>query len=346
MEFGNGDTAAPVGEPEEDRAGARDSLLECSHLKELYGLPVHTVGDQPLADIELPGPGAVAWRLDAGWQEDRPFSMVWGEFIEAVDTAKVQSLIIGPWWEDEYENIEETLRLVVADADRFPGLRALFIADVISEECEVSWLEMSDITPVLNAFPLLEELGVRGGGHYEGPGLQLSPLRHDHLRVLRFESGGLPRDVVQAVGASELPALEHLEFWLGIDEYGGDTTIEDLAPVLSGDRLPRLRHLGLQNSESQDAIAAAVAAAPVVARLESLSLAMGVLTDAGAESLLNGESLTHLNRLDLRYNYLTAAVEERLRTALEPHGVRIESERGESWTDSDGAEQFYVAVSE
>lgn len=346
MEFENVDAPGPVGAPEEDRAGAADLLLDVRHLEELYGLPVHTVGDEPLADLELPRSGSVAWRLDAGWQEDRPFPMVWGEFVEAVDTAEVRALIIGPWWEDEYEDIEATLRLIVADADRFPGLRALFIADVISEECELSWLEMSDITPVLKAFPLLEELGVRGGGHYEDAGLRLSPVRHDHLRVLRFESGGLPRGVVQAVGASELPALEHLELWLGIDEYGGDSTIEDLAPLLSGDRFPRLRHLGLQNSASQDAIAAAVAAAPVVARLESLSLSMGLLTDAGAESLRDGESLTHLALLDLRHNYLTAPVEEQLRSALEPNGVRIESARGESWTDSGGAEHFYVAVSE
>lgn len=346
MESENVDAAGAAGGPEGDLREAADARLDVCHLDELYGLSVHTIGEQPLGDLELPEPGAVAWRLDVGWQEDRPFSLVWGEFVETVDTAEVRALIIGPWWEDEYESIEETLRLVAADAGRFPGLRALFIADVIGEECEVSWLEMSDITPVLKAFPSLEELGVRGGGHSEDSSLGLTPLRHDRLRVLRFESGGLPREVVRAVGASELPALEHLEFWFGADEYGGDTTLEDLAPVLSGERFPRLRHLGLQNSESQDAIAAAVATAPVVARLESLSLSMGVLTDAGARALLTSESLTRLGLLDLRHNYLTAPVEEQLRSALEPHGVRIESERGESWTDSGGDERFYVAVSE
>ncbi|MFC7639817.1 hypothetical protein ACFQX6_01220 [Streptosporangium lutulentum] len=47
--------------------------------------------------------------------------------------------------------------------------------------------------------------------------------------------------------------------------------MEALEPILSGERLPTLKHLGLQDSEIQDEIASAVASAPVVARLESLS---------------------------------------------------------------------------
>ena len=81
-------------------------------------------------------------------------------------------------------------------------------------------------------------------------------------------SGGLPGDLVRAVAASELPALERLDLWFGSSWYGADATVEDIGPVLSGGTLPRLRHLGLQNSELQDGIAAAVASAPVVARTE------------------------------------------------------------------------------
>nr|BFE77740.1 hypothetical protein GCM10020093_003410 [Planobispora longispora] len=144
----------------------------------------------------------------------------------------------------------------------------------------------------------------------------LRPVRHESLRVLRFESGGLPGHVVRATGACDLPALEHLEMWLGVERYGGDATAADLEPILSGERLPALRHLGLQDSAMQDEIAAAVATAPVVARLESLALSMGVLTDEGAEALLSGQPLTHLKRLDLHHHFLSDAMTERVRAAL------------------------------
>ncbi|MEV7028304.1 leucine-rich repeat domain-containing protein, partial [Kitasatospora sp. NPDC093558] len=83
-----------------------------------------------------------------------------------------------------------------------------------------------------------------------------------------------------------------------------------------GSRFPALRHLGLQNSEFQDDIAAAVAHAPVMARLETLNLSMGVLTDQGAGALLEGQPLTHLRALDLHHHYLTGEMQERLREAL------------------------------
>ncbi|WP_176611339.1 hypothetical protein [Actinomadura sp. WMMB 499] len=103
----------------------------------------------------------------------------------------------------------------------------------------------------------------------------MSPFRSDVLKVLRFESAGLPVGVVRAVAASELPDLEHLDLWLGVEFRGGDATIDDVAPVLDGERLPSLRHLGFQNTPMLDELAAALASAPVVARLESLALAWG-----------------------------------------------------------------------
>ncbi|WP_308212416.1 hypothetical protein [Actinomadura madurae] len=145
---------------------------------------------------------------------------------------------------------------------------------------------------------------------------------------------------MRAVGASDLSNLEHLDLWLGEDGYGGDSTVADLAPLLSGERLPALRHLGLEDSEIEDEIAAAVAGAPVVARLESLSLAMGILTDQGAEALLSGQPLTHLRRLDLHHHFLSDAMMERVRAALP--GVEIDLDHQET-NDTDW---HYIAVSE
>ncbi|MFF8991242.1 STM4015 family protein [Streptomyces sp. NPDC014983] len=316
------------------------------HFDTFHGLPVLTLPER--GEEALPAAGDVAWRLDCFEAGDIPFPELWQSFTERVPSAGVRALVIGPWWEDEYSELRPALELILADAARFPALRALFLADVTGEECEISWLQLTDVTPVLEAFPLLEELGVRGGDS-QGLGeetLSLRPVRHDALRVLRFESGGLPGQVVRAVGACDLPALERLELWLGVQTYGGDATVADLAPILSGGRFPALRRLGLQDSELQDEIAAAVASAPVVAQLESLSLSMGTLTDAGAEALLRGQPLTHLKRLDLHHHFLGESMTERVEAAIGSAGTEVDlSDRlaPHRWRDE---EWRYVAVSE
>ncbi|MEE1805937.1 STM4015 family protein [Streptomyces sp. BE133] len=323
-------------------------MTDIEHPETFLGLPVLTLPgpDQSRTD-PLPAADSVAWRLESAWQGDLTFAALWQHFLDTVDTSRVRALLIGPWWQEEYESFARVVELLAGHADRFPALKALFLADVVSEECELSWLEMSDITPVIEAFGQLEELTVRGCGEPidSKETLGLRPVRHKALKSLRFESGGLPSGIVRAIGASELPALEHLELWLGVTEYGGDATVEDLAPLLSGAAFPALRHLGLQNSEIQDEIAAAVASAPVVAQLESLSLAMGTLGDEGAESLLSGQPLTHLTSLDLHHHYISDALVDRLRNLLGSDRVNGEIHEVEYW-DPEGDDDRYVAVAE
>ncbi|MBT2427345.1 STM4015 family protein [Streptomyces sp. ISL-112] len=313
--------------------------IRIQHFDAFHGLPVHTPAPSSAA---LPAADAVAWRLECDYDGQRDFAVLWEQFLDTVDTARVRALVIGPWWREEYAPFAPVRDLMVADADRFPALRALFLADVVGEECEVSWLRMCDITPVLEALPLLEEFTVRGCGQ---EGLALRPIRHSALKTLRFESGGLPGDLVRAVAASELPALERLDLWFGSSWYGGNATLADLGPVLSGGTFPRLRHLGLQNSEIQDEIAAAVASAPVVAQLETLALSMGTLSDTGGEALLNGQPLNHLSTLDLRHHYLTGPVLDRIRAACAPAVVEG-GEAEEDYADPDEEPERYVAVSE
>jgi hypothetical protein len=104
-----------------------------------------------------------------------------------------------------------------------------------------------------------------------------------------------------------------------------------------------VRFVESTDSEIQDEIAEAVARAPVVARLESLALSMGALSDEGAEALLSGRSLTHLHELDLRHHFLSRDMAERLAIALP--GVRLvigPSLEPYEWSP----DERYVAVSE
>ncbi|WP_018568664.1 STM4015 family protein [Streptomyces sp. PsTaAH-124] len=313
-----------------------------SHLTAFHGLPVHDfAAPEPRRKVPAapPEPGAVAWRLSCLWEEI-PFATLWPRFLEEVPTEQVTALVLGAWWDEWDEHgIGPVLEALTAEAHRFPRLRALFLADVESEESEISWIKQGEVSTVLRAWPHLAELGVRGAED-----LVLEPLRHEGLRTLRIESGGLPRPVVHAVSACDLPALEHLDLWLGTSWYGGDCTRADADALLAslGDR-PRLRHLGLKNSDIQDDIAAAVAAAPVVAGLDSLDLSMGTLGDDGGAALLAGQPLTHLTSLDLGHHFMSEALTGRLRDTLAPHGVDLTLTPARH---SGGGRERYVAVGE
>ena len=304
------------------------------YVESFAGLPVFDFTPETEAN-GLPGAAEVAWRvrLDDFIEEFAPFQELFSRFLEAVDTTSVTALIVGNWGAPHEVPAPRALELLTGAAERFPALKALFFGEWLQEETEISWIEQGDVTSLFTAFPGLETVVIRGGS-----GMELSPLDSPVLRELRLETGGLPGSVVRALGASELPALRSLELWLGVEDYGGDTTVDDLGPLLTGERLPALRHLGLQDAQIQDEIAAAIAAAPVVARLESLSLSMGVLTDEGAESLLSGRPLTHLKRLDLHYHYLSDEMAERIRAALPDVELDLSDRQKDDWR--------YVAVAE
>ncbi|AXG81387.1 STM4015 family protein [Streptomyces paludis] len=317
-----------------------------AHLQELHGLPVYVFPDAGAtaeAAPELPDAASVAWRITVGaYDAKETWEEAFARFLGAVDSTRVRALIVGAW-PDAYESgPEAAIHAIIAARDRLPELRALFVGDIVGEECEISWIIQGPVAPLLEAFPELLEFGVRGSQQ-----LVLPAVRHERLRSLTVESGGLRAEVVRAVAASDLPALERLDLWLGVDEYGGDATVADLAPILAGTRLPALRRLALRNSERQDEIAAAVADAPVVARLETLDLSMGTLGDEGARALLAGRPLTHLKKLDLHHHFIGEELRERLRTTLGAAGVEVDlSEVSEPDDWDDDEPHYYVAVAE
>lgn len=317
-------------------------MSDADHLHELLGLPA--VDFQSGANnTPRPAAGDAAWRvsIEPYEDEDRTWEQEFTAFLDEVDPAGVRALIIGQWGESYEERSSYPIGLVIAAAERLTSLEAVFVGDLTAEEAEISWIEQSDVTALLSAFPALVEFGVRGGTELVFPATE-----HKKLRSLTIEAGGLPVEVVRGVLDSELPALERLDLWLGVSEYGGDADVADLAPLLSGTRFPALHHLGLRNSEVENEIASAVASAPLVARLRTLDLSCGTLGDEGAAALLEGQPLTHLDVLDLHHHFLTEPMARRVAEALEPHGVRVDlSERCEPW-DGRGAAGRYVTVSE
>ncbi|MBX7223564.1 MAG: STM4015 family protein [Blastocatellia bacterium] len=255
------------------------------------------------------------------------------KFLEDPAAGRVYGIVVGSWsdmWEDA---AIPGLEALVAARDQLTSLKALFLADVTFEECEISWIQQTDVTPLLEAYPHLEHFGVRGGQN-----LSFGKISHRHLKSLTIEAGGLGVEVVRAVLAADFPELEHLELWLGTQWYGATTELVDLAPLFTGRLFPKLKYLGLKNSDLSDVIATAIADSPLLERLEVLDLSMGTLGDEGAAALARSPAVKNLELLDLHHHYCSDEMMEKLQGL----GIEVDVEGQESGT----SEHRYVEVGE
>lgn len=263
-------------------------------IESFHGLPVHDFNGSD----DWKGP-EIAYRIREEYDDETKIADRLGELLKQPGVEQLSALIVGAWTGScEGEDSKVIVDLVDLAAPRLPGLRHLFFGEMTYEECEISWINQSDVTPLLDAFPQLETLRIRGGN-----GLSFSPIKHEHLRELAVETGGLPRSAIREICLCEFPALEHLELLLGEPGYGFDGGVEDLQPLLSGRLFPRLKWLGLMNSSIANEIAAVVVNAPLVARLEHLDLSLGNMDGEGVRSLLGLAALSNLKSLNISHHF-------------------------------------------
>jgi hypothetical protein len=280
------------------------------HVKSFSGLPVRTYDPKAKSRAKAPcayrlGGREVIKSEDYGGGEYE-FAELLDRFLADHGGKGLTALVIGAW---DYEQMVEGLgerggsdvvEALVANRARMPDLRALFFGDITFEECEISWLNPGDLSPLLPAFPKLEEFRVRGAG-----GLTFGKLKHDRLKSFAVESGGLPERLLRELWEAGLPKLERLELWLGSPGYGGIDNPAPLEPLLSGKVFKKLKYLGLRDSEIADQVAKAAAESPLLARLHELDLSLGNLGDVGAEALLGSAAVRKLKRLDLHHHFIS-----------------------------------------
>lgn len=242
--------------------------------------------------------------------------------------ASLTSLIIGDWGQAYENSSEEVVKALVAHSTCFPSLRKLFIGEMSYEECEISWITQSDLSPLLPAFPELQSLTIQGGNE-----LSLRELNHNKLEELNIISGGLGKGVLGNIAVSQLPNLRKLELYLGVDNYGFDGSLADILPLIEPGRFPKLTFLGLKNSEIQDEIAAAVADAPILEHLDTLDLSLGTLSDIGAEVLLASDRIKGLKALNLSHHYMSEKMIDRWTKSGLPVDVsdKQETDDEEDW---------------
>jgi hypothetical protein len=259
------------------------------------------------------------------------------QFLQDPNSRDVTAFIVGEW-EDAYDtSCEPIIEAIVAANEKLPNLRALFIGDMTYQECEISWIVQSDMSPLFGSYPELREFGVRGAND-----LSLGNIRHAHLEKLVVESGGLGAEIVRQVCMSQLPNLRHLELWLGTENYGWDGTLDDVSPLFSGELFPKLEYLGLRDSDIADEIAVAIANAPIMRQLKTLDLSLGTFGDEGAKALLASPYITSLEKLNLSHHYCSEEMIAKLKTL--PMEVDVSDPQDPE--DDDGEQWRYVAVGE
>ena len=303
------------------------------HASSFYGKPIQDY---------IPGtpPNALAthvYRIAAEYDEEPGLLGRLDQFLDTADTTHVDALVLGYWEEAYEESIQSVLDRLVARKADLPALKALFVGDITYEECEISWLQQGSYGDILQAFPQLEVLRIRGS-----TGLDIPPFEHAHLRELSIECGGLPVALLQNLANTRLPALKHLELWLGTDEYGFDGTPADVYGAVEALQPDRLDYLGLRDADITDILAKWLADKAWVAQLDTLDLSLGTLTDEGGEALLSHPAITQpggrLATLDLSHHYLSESVQKRF--AALPRRVILDDPQ----EDDDG--DCYVAVGE
>ena len=298
----------------------------------------------------------VVYRLVQRFNDRQSQADLLAEFLVQVPPATLSALVLGPWTyvqpapprgllgslfgrvADSWSTAQPKpplgyLQALIARRDELTALRALFVGDITVEDCEMSWIVQTDYGPLLAAFPALETLRVRGAEK-----LVLPPFEHAALQHLAIETGGLPDTIVAGLAQSRLPALKHLELWLGEVEYGFGGSIAPYVDLLERIAPARLEYLGLRNAPISDEIAEYVAQQPWLGRLHTLDLSMGTLGDRGALALAQSPHIASLKRLDVRHHYIGDAAVARLRA------LPLELAIDDAETEDDGMR--FVAVAE
>lgn len=311
------------------------------HARDFAGYPV-LEWTPDLKTVDNAAGAAFAIRCD--WDDYEGDDAAWLKRFTALMSRpyarQIPALIVGMWGNDgageSGRAIEEIVTAIAANRDNLPNLRGLFVGDIVSEENEISWIHQTDLSPLLNAYPDLEYLTIRGGD-----GLRLGQVDLPRLKALRIETGGMDSAVVRSVGEANLPELETLMLWLGTRAYGANYLISDFAGFYQCGGMPKLKTLGLCDCDMQDAVAAFIATAPVLERIETLDMSMGTLSDDGALALLSSPYIRALKRLEIHYHFCTPEMVAKLEE-LRKDGVTVNISDGQ---DLDNNWRF-VAVGE
>src|SRR5205823_1318610 len=134
--------------------GAAMSIYE--HLTSFAGKPV--VDWDPQQGVQ--DPQTTIYRISLPWEAGEAgesWTDRFARFLEDPAAGEITGLVVGDWGGPTGGSSEPVVEALVAARNRLPGLTALFLGDITSEENEISWINQSDVSPLFEAYPELEQ---------------------------------------------------------------------------------------------------------------------------------------------------------------------------------------------
>ncbi|MFK8111425.1 MAG: TIGR02996 domain-containing protein [Rubripirellula sp.] len=201
-------------------------------------------------------------------------------------------------FQNESWGYEDSPSLDALATGEFPNLRRLEIHSESHLESSLELLKM------LASSTRLEDLDLSIRGISMGKLFQTNMPSLKSLTV--YHQSDYP--IEQLAANSSLTQLEKIDFFPHAVEPGDEAylNIDSIRQICQSQHLKNLRHLRLESSNfGNDGIEEMIQSG-LLARLESLQIPHGSVTDTGAQ-LLADANLENLKRLDLTGNYLTDA---------------------------------------
>lgn len=253
--------------------------------------------------------------------------------------ADLDGVTVGCWGSAYEDDCQPIIDGIIQEKEKFSHIKKLFIGDMDFEECEVSWIIQGDYSELWKAMPQLTEFTVKGSTD-----LTLGDIDLPNLKSLEIICGGLPTDIIKSVQNAKLPNLERLVLYIGVEGYGFDGSAEDIKEMLEKSDFPKLKYLGIVDSEIQDELAEVVLNCKYMDKIETLDLSYGTLTDKGADLIAEKiGGFPNIKNIELEHHFLSDEGIERLKAAVNAAGkeIRIEDQMR---ADEYGGEIYYYAM--
>ena len=181
-----------------------------------------------------------------------------------------------------------------------PALRSLYLGDFHGEETELNWSSIGNLEPLYAAVPNLEKLKLRSGS------MKLGTIVLPRLEHFEVVTGGMDAKAAKSIAAAAWPSLETMAIQIGPESDGTDVKVKDLQPILDGDNLPHLSHLGITNFNLTGQLVEPLATSKILPQLAEVDLSMGTLGDEHMTKIFAMQkAFAHLTKLDVNDNYLT-----------------------------------------
>ncbi len=215
-----------------------------------------------------------------------------------------------------------------------PALRTLHLGDFTSDETELNWSDLGNLEPIWAAVPNLETLRLKSGSLKTGA-IVLPRLKHFEL-----VTGGMDVKTATAIANAKWPSLEKLSAQVGPGDGGSSVKVSHFQPILDGDGLPRLTHLGITNFNETHKLVEPLAVSKILPQLTELDLRMGTLGDESVARMFALQRAFAHVKLELDDNYIGAEGKRLLQAA------KLEFAFGTQRADEGGPEDRYASAYE